>query len=124
MISEDFMSRKLYLRDRGYACNRKELIHFEAKGKEFSIKPLTFDQMSDVLALQEIVMENLEDKNLLFPLSREELMESLQIDHVSGAYNQDGKLIAFCVLIDNRCGNAIWLQTLMQNQKNPSPSTS
>ena len=104
MISEDFMSRKLYLYDRGYACNRKELLHFEAKGKEFSIKPLTFDQMSEVLALQEVVMENLEDKNLLFPLSRAELMESLQIDHVSGAYNQDGKLIAFCVLIDNRCG--------------------
>ena len=35
MISEDFMSRKLYLYDRGYACNRKELLHFEAKGKEF-----------------------------------------------------------------------------------------
>ena len=104
MISEDFMTRKLYLRDRGYAGNKKELFHFEAKGKEFSVKPLAFEQMSDVLALQEVVMENLQDKTLLFPLSRAELMESLQIDHLAGAYNQDGKLVAFCVLVDNRCG--------------------
>ena len=104
MIAEDFMSRKLYLYDRGYAGNRKALCHFEAKGKEFSIKPLSFEQMSDVLALQEVVMGNMQDKSLLFPLSRAELMESLQIDQVSGAYNQDGKLIAYCVLINNRCG--------------------
>lgn len=104
MISEDFMSRKLYLHDRGYAGSKKELHHFEAKDKEFSIKPLTFEQMSDVLALQEVVIENLQHKSLLFPLSRAELMESLQIDHVSGAYNQDGKLIAYCVLVNNRCG--------------------
>lgn len=104
MISEDFMSRKLYLHDRGYTGNRKELYRFEVKGKEFSINTLTFDQMSDVLNLQDIIMENLQDKSLLFPLSRAELMESLQIDHVSGAYNQDGDLIAYCVLVANRPG--------------------
>lgn len=86
MISEDFMSRKLYLHDRGYAGNKKELYRLEAKEKEFSIKTLTFDHMSDVL-------------------SRAELMESLQIDHVSGAYNQDGDLVAYCVLVNNRSGN-------------------
>ena len=104
MISEDFMSRKLYLHDRGYAGNRKELYCFEAKGEEFSIKPLTFEHMSDVLSLQDIIMDNMQDKSLLFPLSRAELMESLQIDHVSGAYNQAGNLIAYCVLVDNRPG--------------------
>ena len=104
MISEDFMSRKLYLHDRGYTGNRKELYRFEVKGEEFSIKTLTFDHMSDVLKLQDIIVENLQDKSLLFPLSRAELMESLQIDHVSGAYNQDGDLIAFCVLVANRPG--------------------
>lgn len=45
------------------------------------------------------------DKTLLFPLSRAELMESLQIDHVSGAYNQDNDLIAYCVLVSNRPGD-------------------
>ncbi len=104
MISEDFMNRKLYLHDRGYSSNKKELCRFEAKGKEFSIKTLSFDQMSDVLSLQDVVMENMQDKTLLFPLSRAELMESLQIDHVSGAYNQDGDLIAYCVLVTNRPG--------------------
>lgn len=104
MISEDFMSRKLYLHDRGYAGNKKELCRFEAKGEEFSVKPLTFEHMSDVLSLQDIIMEHMQDKSLLFPLSRAELMESLQIDHVSGAYNQDGNLIAYCVLVDNRPG--------------------
>ena len=49
-------------------------------------------------------MENMQDKSLLYPLSRAELMESLQIDHVSGAYNQDGDLIAYCVLVTNRPG--------------------
>jgi len=104
MISEDFMNRKLYLHDRGYTGNKKELCHFEAKGEEFSIRTLTFDNMSDVLRLQDVVMENIQDKTLLFPLSRAELMESLQIDHVSGAYNQDGDLIAYCVLVTNRPG--------------------
>jgi GNAT superfamily N-acetyltransferase len=104
MISEDFMSRKLYLHDRGYTGNRKELYRFEVKGEEFSIKTLTFDHMSDVLNLQDIIVENLQDKSLLFPLSRAELMESLQIDHVSGAYNQDSDLIAYCVLVANRPG--------------------
>ena len=104
MISEDFMSRKLYLHDRGYSSNKKELYRFEAKGEEFSIKTLSFDQMSDVLRLQDVVLENMQDKTLLFPLSRAELMESLQIDHVSGAYNQDGDLIAYCVLVTNRPG--------------------
>ena len=104
MISEDFMSRKLYLHDRGYAGNKKELCRFEAKGEEFSIKPLTFEHMSDVLSLQDIIMDNMQDKSLLYPLSRAELMESLQIDHVSGAYNQDGDLIAYCVLVTNRPG--------------------
>lgn len=105
MISEDFMNRKLYLSDRGYTGNKKELCRFEAKGKEFSIKTLAFGQMSDVLRLQDVVMENMQDKTLLFPLSRAELMESLQIDHVSGAYNQDNDLIAYCVLVSNRPGD-------------------
>ena len=104
MISEDFMSRKLYLHDRGYVGNRKELLRFEAKGKEFSIRTLTFDQMSDVLSLQDVVMENMQDKTLLYPLSRAELMESLQIDYVCGAYNETENLIAYCVLVVNRCG--------------------
>ena len=105
MISEDFMNRKLYLHDRGYTGNKKELCRFEAKGKEFSIKTLAFGQMSNVLSLQDVVMENMQDKTLLFPLSRAELMESLQIDHVSGAYNQDNDLIAYCVLVSNRPGD-------------------
>ena len=104
MISEDFMNRKLYLHDRGYKGNKKELYSFETKGEEFQIKTLTFDHMSDVLNLQDIVMENMPDKSLLFPLSRAELMDSLQIDHVSGAYNKDGSLIAYCVLVANRPG--------------------
>ena len=98
------MNRKLYLHDRGYIGNTKELYNFETKGEEFQIKTLTFDHMSDVLNLQDIVMENMPDKSLLFPLSRAELMESLQIDHVSGAYNKDGSLIAYCVLVANRPG--------------------
>lgn len=105
MISEDFMSRKLYLHDRGYTGCKKELCRFEAKGEEFLIKTLSFDTMRDVLNLQDVIMENMQDKSLLFPLSRAELMESLQIDHVSGAYNQAGDLVAYCVLVANRSGD-------------------
>lgn len=104
MISEDFMRRKLFLHDRGYAGNKKELYRFEVKGEEFSIKTLTFSHMSEVLNLQDVVMENLKDKSLLYPLSRAELMESIQIDHVSGAYSQTGNLVAYCVLVANRPG--------------------
>lgn len=105
MISEDFMSRKLYLHDRGYTGCKKDLCRFEAKGEEFSIKTLSFDTMRDVLNLQDVIMENMQDKSLLFPLSRAELMESLQIDHVSGAYNKAGDLVAYCVLVANRSGD-------------------
>ena len=104
MISDDFMARKLYLHDRGYGGNKKELSRFESKGKVFTIKQLTFSQMSDILQLQEVVMAAMEDKRLLFPLSRAELIESLQIDYVSGAYNEEEELVAYCVLVKNRCG--------------------
>ena len=107
----------------GYAGNKKELCRFEAKGEEFSIKPLTFEHMSDALSLQDIIMEHMQDKSLLFPLSRAELMESLQIDHVSGAYNQDGNLIAACLwtIVQE---NEILPLISVPSQKSPSPSTS
>lgn len=104
MIPSDFLSKKLYLYDSGYCDYHKEVARFEEKDKEFAIKILTFDEMDEILALQGRVVEALPDKSLLYPLSRAELMESLQIDYVSGAYSPEGKLIGFCVLVKNRKG--------------------
>ena len=60
--------------------------------------------MDEILLLQEKIMEALPDKTLLYPLSRAELMESLQLDYLAGAYNPEGTMVGFCLLVRNRSG--------------------
>lgn len=105
MIPKEFLADKLYLYDSGYSDYHKELSRFEVKGEEFTLKSLTFDQMDEILALQDRIVEALPDKSLLYALSRAELMESLQLDYLAGAYNDREELIAFCLLVKPRKGS-------------------
>ena len=105
IIPRNFLEDKLYLYDTGYSDYHKEVGSFDAKGVHFSLKSLTFDEMDEILKLQDRVMEALPDKSLLYPLSRAELMESLQLDYLAGAYSDEGDFAGFCLLVKNRPGN-------------------
>ena len=105
MIPKDFLDRKLYLYDKGYSDYHKVVGNFESKGVDFCLMSLPFDQMDEILLLQEKIVEALPDKSLLYPLSRAELMESLQLDYLAGAYEPEGNMVGFCLLVKNRSGN-------------------
>ena len=68
------------------------------------MKRLGFDSLSAVENLQLKVVDGMENKNLFYPLSREELIESLQLDYVSGIFSPDGRMAAFSVIVSNRDG--------------------
>ena len=68
------------------------------------MKRLGFDSLSAVENLQRKVVDGMENKNLFYPLSREELIESMQLDYISGIFSPEGRLAAFSVIVSNRDG--------------------
>lgn len=101
MLPESYLDDKLYLYDYGLSDYNKEV---DELADGFKMKTLGFDSLSAVMELQASVVGGLPDKNLFFPLSREELIESLQLDNLCGICDTDGRLVAFCVVVSNRCG--------------------
>ena len=71
------------------------------KGKDILIRDVWFDELSAVLELEKEVHDGMENKELLVDVTRNEFIESLHLDYVLGAYEQD-KLVAVALIIDNR----------------------
>lgn len=103
-FSDEYLSRRLYLHDRG-VVSPASLKTVESKGRVFNIRALGFEQVASVLALQSAAYADIEDKKWFFPLSRKELVESLHLDIVLGAFAEDGSLAAFAVIVNPREGS-------------------
>lgn len=101
MFPEKYLQNKLYLFDHGTSEYNKAI---SALPDGFTMKRLGFDSLSAVENLQLKVVDGMENKNLFYPLSREELIESLQLDYVSGIFSPDGRMAAFSVIVSNRDG--------------------
>ena len=99
MFPEKYLQNRLYLFDYGISEYNKVISELP---DGFTMKRLGFDSLSAVESLQSKVVDKMENKNLFYPLSREELIESLQLDYLSGIFSPNGQLAAFCVIVSNR----------------------
>ena len=100
-FSEDFLKNRLYLQDRGFAT-QADLAEFGEGEGHFHVRKLGFESVSEVLSLQQRACDAMPDKSLFYPLSREELIESLYLDTVLGAFAEDGQLAGFALYVRNR----------------------
>ena len=98
-FTKEYLKNEIYLVDNGVGKNLYKEVDY--KGKQIFIRDVWFDELSDVLSLQKEVHEGMEDKELLVEETRNEFIESLHLDYVLGAYDNN-KLVAVCVIIDNR----------------------
>ena len=64
-------------------------------GSPFTVRRLGFEDISDVLRVQQKACEQLADPSLFYPLSREEIIESLHLDTLWGVFSNEGSLAAF-----------------------------
>lgn len=105
IIPYEYLDRKLYLYDYGTETYNKSLKVFEAKGKKFEMRQLGFDSISAIIRLQDKVVGAMEDKDTYYPLSRAEILESVQLDYVAGIFNETSELVSFAVIVGNRTGS-------------------
>ena len=103
-FSKEYLENKLYMHDiAGAAIDKVTII--ESDNRQFTIKRLGFQDLSAIMALQESVLAALPDKNLYFPLTRDELLESLHLDTLEGVYNDKEEIIAFSLVVSPRIGS-------------------
>ena len=80
---------------------RREIFTGKLGERVFTVRPITPEDVQDVLALQEYVMRGLPDKDLLMGETEEEILESIDLDFCAGIF--DGKrIIAFSLMVVNR----------------------
>lgn len=101
-FSEAYLKGRVYLHDRGGLVSRADVTEFGEGKEHFFIRRLGFESIPDILALQQRACNSLSDKSLFFPLSREELVESLHLDTVLGAFSKDQELAGFALFVINR----------------------
>lgn len=101
MFSPEYLKNRLYLND----LSLKESdgpVAFDTKGKQFTIKDCTFENLSEILDLQRRCTDALPDPDIYYPLSRDELLESLHLDMVPGIFAPDGRLVAAAAIVTGR----------------------
>ncbi len=103
-FSKEYLDNKMYMHDTAGTSNEKP-VQFEERGKKFTLRRLGFQDLSEIMRLQAIVVDALPDKSLYFPLTRDELLESLHLDILEGIFNDKSELIAFSLTVAPRNGN-------------------
>lgn len=98
----DYLERKLYLHDHGLPP--QDVTTFESRGATFSRRRLSFADMRAVSDLQQRVVDALPDASLFAPLTRAEMLESMQLDRFTGIFDAEGRLVAFSLVVINRPG--------------------
>ena len=94
-FSDGYFRQKLYLKDESFSENKAKIV------ESFIFKPLGFKNTWDVLRLQKSITD-VTPCEIYCPLTREELIESLHLDTVTGAYDNNGNLAGVAIIVDNR----------------------
>lgn len=105
LIPQEYLDNKLYLYDYGMDSYNRLIESFEVNGHSFEMRQLGFDSMNAILRLQNEAVTHMENKSLFYPLSRAELLESVQLDYVAGIFNEKSELVSFAVNVNNRKGS-------------------
>lgn len=101
MFSEKYLKEKLYLHD--FLLNPVEpAVVLNIHDVSFIMRQLTFENLGQVLALQDECVHSLSSDDLYCPLTREELIESLHLDKAVGIFTSDQQLAAVAVVVGNR----------------------
>ncbi len=98
-FTDEYLKNKMYLVDNGVGKHLYRDV--TVKGKEIKIRDAWFDEISSILKLQALVSNGIDDADIYVNTSRPELIESLHMDCVLGAYDGD-KLVAVATFICNR----------------------
>ena len=98
-----------FLRNRLYSlvppAPGTEICTLESKTAEYVMRTLGAANVSEIMAVQQKAVSSLPDKKIYYPLTRAEILESVYLDKVAGIFTEDGELVAFCVVVNNRKGN-------------------
>lgn len=108
-FTDHYLKHKLYLHEK--TAEEKEHI-IDAFDNGIQMRTFSFEHLSAAFDLQKSVYDGIEDKDIFYPLSRSELIESMHLDHVIGMFTPEGQLTAFCVVINNRTGQRNLAYTL------------
>ena len=73
------------------------------RNRAFELRHLGFENVRQIVDLQAKVVDTLPDKQMYYPLSRDEIFESLHLDSLVGVYADD-RLVAMAVLVNPRDG--------------------
>ena len=98
-FTKEYLDNKTYLVDNGVGKHLyKDLT---VRGKEIKIRDAWFDEISTILKLQALVASGIDNPDIYVNTTRNELIESLHMDYVLGAYEGD-RLVGVATFIDNR----------------------
>lgn len=103
-FSDRYLRDKLYMHE---ICTDDMLPerNISLKGRNFKFRRLKFEDMASIMHVQERAVASLPDTDMFFALSREELLESIHLDRLAGIFTDDGRLVAFAVIVGPRGGD-------------------
>ena len=96
---DNYLSNKTFMCDSGIGDRHVDTL--QLKSKTFEVRKACFEDITPILELQERIMEGLADKDIFFPLSRNELIESMHLDQILVIDCEDS-MAAFAVMVNNR----------------------
>lgn len=99
---QEYLERKWYLCDDGLERYNKEIERFEANGHSFVLRQLGFDSLQALMDLQSRIVAGLDNPDVYCPLTRDELIESIQLDYAAGVFNEQNRLVSYAILVTNR----------------------
>lgn len=101
MFAPEYLTQRTYMHDRLQCGRDSGHCEFTTADGCFTIKELSFENLSDIMELQRKCVEQLPDADIYYPLSRAEMLESLHLDTVLGAWAGD-TLAAVAVIVSAR----------------------
>jgi GNAT superfamily N-acetyltransferase len=72
------------------------------RDRPFVMRRLGFEDIADIQRVQQRACDQLADPSLFYPLSREEILESLHLDTLWGVFGEEGNLAAFALFVGCR----------------------
>ena len=98
--TEQYLKDRLFLKDESFNHDAV-CCDLSCKGRTVKLRSLRFKDVWDIIRLQDEIKEST-DAEIYCPLTREEILESLHLDMVLGALDEDEELLGVAVLISNR----------------------
>lgn len=103
VLSQDYLKRQLYLHECELPTDRT-VGNYTIRNRQFQLRLLGFENVRQILELQQRVVEALPSPEMYYPLSRDEIFESLHLDRLFGFYTDD-RLVAMALLVNPRQGD-------------------